>query len=603
METLTGAEILVRALKAAGVECVFMKEHTELEAIEEAIATEGSVKLIKPVSETSSVPMADGYTRYSGKPAVAITAGGGHALNQAVGIGSAWADKSPVVTIGVSRKRVPVNSPVFDRVNWNQAAAFETITRWTDGIERWDEIPATVLRGVRESLSGRCGPVYIDVSEEFLKKREEFDEQNAAWLHKKPIYAQHHSPPKGDPELVKKAFDLLNNADKPLIFAGGGVVRSEAADDINELAEKLNAPITTTMGGMGAANYDSPVFMGAASYLSGEAFHTAIREADVVLAVGCCFSGLDGFGLPPLWSSKIKFVQVNIDPEDIAINPPAAVPIVADAKEALKSMLDMAAGARPGPDRSAWVAKLKRLNREHLDRIEEESARDWNLIHPATVPPILYDIAGDTDVAMVLDGGNTALWAGMLLPVPGPRRGFFPMGMGTLGLGIPMAIGIKAAAGDKPVHIFSGDGAFLYNVHELETIRKYNMPIVSVVMNDSAWNMIRAGQAMAGEVYGTDLPSQDYAKVAQSYGIDGVRITKKEDVGPEFKKAFESGKPALLDIVTDPDTLPDSLISFARVEFEGAKVPPGKLIKGLRKSKMKLDVRAWNLTKFIAKTR
>jgi len=602
MENLTGAELLIRSLKAAGIEQAFMKEHPELEALEEAFATEGSVDLICPVSETSCVPMADGYTRFSGRPAAAISASGGHALNQVVGVASAWADKSPVISVSVCPEPAESASPVYDRVNWEQQRAFDAVTRRTCAIDRWEKIPLVIRRGVLEATSARGGPVHIEIPETLLKQRAALDAKSSAIFASRWRLAQSQSPPMGDPSKVREATELLNNSERPLILAGGGVIRSGAVDEINELARKYNAPITTTMGGMGAALPDNPCFMGPSSYLSGEAFHTAIRQADVVLAVGCCFSGLDGFGLPPLWSSKIKFIQVNIDPEDIALNPPAAVAIAGDARQVLGQMLD-SASPRAARKSSGWLEKLKSLNRQHHDRIMEEAGRNWELIHPAHVPTIMYEVGIHEDPILVLDGGNTALWAGMLIPVPGPRRGFFPMGMGTLGLGIPFSIGVKAAAGDRRVAILSGDGAFLYNVQELETMRRYDMPIASVIINDSAWNMIRAGQAAAGVVFGTDLPSQDYAEVARSYGLFGKRVTRLEELRPALKEGLDSGKASVVDVVTDPNSLPDSLISFARVEFEGAKMPPMKLLKGLRSSSMKLDVRAWNMMKFISKTR
>jgi len=605
MEKLTGAEVLVKALVAAGVECAFMKEHPETEPIYEAAAKENSIRIISPVSETCCVPMADGYTRYSGKPAAAITAGGGHLLNQAPGVTSAWADKSPVISIGVCGDQSESVSPIFDRENWNQAMTFASVSRWSATISQWRLIPEMVRRAIQEAMSGRGGPAHIEIPRGLLKHKEEISDDAIKRICRAgSLFAQKQSPPRGDPAKVRAAFDLLRNAKKPLIIAGGGVIKADAVSEINELAEKLGIPITSTMGGMGAALPENPAYLGAASYLSGEAFHSAIKQADVVLAVGCCFSGLDGFGLPPLWSPKIKFIQVNVDAEDIAINPPAEIAIVGDAKRIMSQMLELAAKSPARTGVSDWLGTLKRRNQQHLDRIADEANRPWKLIHPGIIPPILNDIAGKSDPIVVLDGGNTALWAGMLIPVPGPRRGFFPVGMGTLGLGIPVSIGVKAAAGDKPVMIVTGDGAFLYNIQELETMRKYNMPIVSVVLNDSAWNMIRAGQAMAGEVFGTDLPSQDYAAVARSFGLEGKRVTRKEDIGPVFREMFNSGKPGVMDIVTDPDSIPDSLISFARVEFDGASMPPSKLLGALRKKSLKdLDIRLLNLVKFIAKTR
>ena len=595
-----GADLIARTLSAAGVKSVFAKDHQLTRPIVSAARALSGVRVISPVSETTAVPMADGCTRYTGRPAVAITAGHGHALSQAVGIASAWADKSPVITISVSPSEGTDSSPIFDREKWDGPGTFSAITRWQGSIRHAVDIVPVLTRAVREATSARCGPVHVQVDTDAVESliSNAPEEELIKSLSRS---AQAASPPVADPEMIERAYKLLASARRPLILAGGGTIRAGAVTEVNELARRTGIPITSTMGGMGAALPDNPSYMGAASYLSGEAFHTAIKEADVVLAMGVCFSGLDGFGLPPLWSPKIKFIQANIWHEDIAINPNAEIALIGDAKQTASAMLELA--PRQAPDKeSEWLSKLRKLDRQHLDRIYGEASRDWKLIHPAAAAEAMREVFEPTEPLVVLDGGNTALWAGMLIPVPGPRRGFFPVGMGTLGLGIPVALGIKSVAGDRPVILASGDGAFMYNIQEMETMLNHDIPFTAVVFNDSAWNMIRAGQAMSGNVYGTDLPDQDYASVAKSFGISCKRVTKKEELLPTFKEARDSGGPSIIDVVTDPDSLPDSLISFARVEFHGAKMPPAKMLKSLFKGKTPMDVRGLNLLKFIIKT-
>lgn len=601
MAPISGARLLAKSMADSGIECAFMIEHPDTAPLMEALNAEERIRVVTPTSELSCVPMADGYARSSGRPAAAISAGHGHFLNQVVGVASAWADKSPLLFVSVFPDGDGENSPVFDRENWDAARSLAAITRFTRRVTDPAGIPGAVSRALRESCSGRCGPSHIELSPAAVEGGVELTPALELPLKGAGFRAQDGSAPRGEDALVARAFELLSAAKKPLILAGGGVIRSGAAREINDLAQRLGIPLTSTMGGMGAASPDNPCYMGAASYLSGEAFHAAIREADVVLAVGLCFSGLDGFGLPPLWSRSIRFIQVNVDPEDIAINPPAEVAIVGDAREVLLQMLELAPEDPPaGP--SKWLARLRRLDREHLERIRDEASRPWKLTHPALAHMAINRVAQDSDAIAILDGGNTALWAGMLIAAPGPRRGFFLNGMGTLGLGLPLAIGVKAAFPDRPVAIISGDGAFLYNVQELETVRKYKLPIVAVVLNDSAWNMILTSQAFTSGVYGTDLPPQDYTKVARSYGIHGKRITRAEEIEPALREALESGGPSVLDVVIDPDSFPDTLISFIRAEFVGAVQTPAKLLNAPLKGKINWDVRGRNLIKYIRRT-
>lgn len=602
MDGTTGAAALARALACAGVRAAFMMEYPELAELRGALEGGGSIKVVSPVSELCATPMADGYARASGLPALAVTLGGGHLMNQAVGLASAWADKSPVILLGVEDGPDPPPSPIFDRERADLPSCFDAITRRRLGIERPADIPATIFRAAAEAVSSHGGPVVVTVRRSLLTEPAGLGAVGEKWIETGRLPGQIEGPPEPDPGLARAAADLLARAKKPLIVAGGGAIRSGADRVIDELARSMVIPVVTTMGGMGAADPDSPMYVGPSSYLSGEAYHTAIKEADVVLSVGCCFSGLDGFGLPPLWSPSIKHIQINIDPVDIGLNPPAEIAIVADGMKTVRAIRDAEAVPANKPARRDWVMKLRDLNRAHLERVRDEAGRPWKLIHPASVMFALQEVAGDSEARVVLDGGNTALWAGMLVPVPGPRRGFFPMGMGTLGLGLPGAIGVKLACPDKPVFIVTGDGAFLYNIQELETMARHKLPIVIVIVNDSAWNMIRAGQAMAGKVHGTDLPSQNYAEVARAHGFKGARIADKEDIGPAFKEAVDSGEPWVLDVVTDPDSLPDSLVSFARVEFAGASMPPSRLPRALREGNLSLDIRGLNLARFIKKT-
>ncbi len=603
---ISGADLLVKTLKACGVDFVFMEEHLETKSIAESLSREDTIRLINPVSEISCVPMADACTRYTGKPVVSITAGGGHCLNQVMGLTTAWGDKSPVISIGVCKEVAYTASPIFDREHPDMDAVFSSISVYHAKIRQWEQIPEIIKRGARESMSAKGGTVHVEIPLTILETLKKPDD---AWhlSQSDPLYrAQVTSPPMGDPKKIQNALSLLLGAERPIIFVGGGVIKANAVFEINELARKTGIPILSGMGALDGVYPDNPMYIGPSSYTGGEAFHGAIKKADVVLAVGACFSGLDGFGLPPIWSGDIKFIQVNIDHQYIALNPNAHIAIVADARHVVKQMLKRIDESNMIPDRSEWVSRLKQKNREHKARLFKEAVSHKNKdgqFHPALSFIKVKKIIESSDALTVVDGGNTCLWAGMSINMKGPKRVFFPTGMATLGVGIPMALGLKAAAGDKPVVLVTGDGSLLYNIQELELIKKYNLPIIIVVNNDSAWNMIRAGEVMVNRAISTELPRQNYTEVAKSFGIDVKRITHKEEIASVFRKALEKGGPMLIDVPTDKDVYPDSLVSFIRVEFMGTLTQPFKKLRELNQSKVKLFSRnTLNIIRFLIKT-
>jgi len=590
---MNGYEAFALYLKAAGVNFCVLAQKEGLESLAKAL-TEKGIEFLIPISETASATIADGYARASGKPAIVI--GRGEMLKLITGTVSAWADKTPLLLISID--------PEHDREAIDLAQIFRNVTRFHARANAAEDIPEILIKALRAAVSLRGGPVFVEIPGSLLEEEVKASEGQFNRIEQRLKSAPEPVRTMGEPDRIHKALALLSQAKRPFIFSGGGVIRSDACTEINQLARLLQIPIISSMGGMGSAFPDNPMYIGPPSYMSGEAFHTAIKEADVVLAVGCLFSGLDGFGLPPLWSGKIQFIQVNIDPEHIAFNPTAELPILGDAKLIISYMLEQARDYPIPSQRASWLEKLKRLAQEHRQRVINESNRPWKRIHPASAALELTRLfMGDKDVRVVLDGGNTCLWASMLTDVPGPRRGFFPTGMGTLGSGLPMAIGVKKAIGDARVILISGDGSFLYNLQEFETLRKYKIPLLVVVFNDSAWNMIRAGQvSFTGEVYGTDLPDTDYGRVAQSFGCFGTKVRKVEEIEGAVKKALSSGLPAVIDIDIDIDSIPDSLISFARVEFEGAKMSMKGTLRSILSGTQKLDIRLWNQIKYILRS-
>jgi acetolactate synthase-1/2/3 large subunit len=307
------------------------------------------------------------------------------------------------------------------------------------------------------------------------------------------------------------------------------------------------------------------------------------------LALGTAFGGLEGFGLPPLWSGRIKFIHVDIDPLQLGLNVSPEVPIQGDVKTVLGQMTAEieARGVAPAPAWKPWRESLLKMKEQRRARMLKEAYADWPGIHQGRLAHALGEKARADDLLMVIDGGNTALYASIYAPALAPRQSFFPFGMAALGAGVPAAVGLQLANPDRRVMLCTGDGSMLYNVQELETIADRGLPIVIVVNNDSAWNMIRCAQTtMYGCNYvGTDLPDIDYTRIAQGFGFHAETVTRAEEMVPAYERARDSQGPALLNIITDKTNYPDSLISFAMVEFGGVQMEPKNVLAGLWKSR------------------
>ncbi|MFW6236950.1 MAG: thiamine pyrophosphate-binding protein, partial [Desulfosudaceae bacterium] len=264
----TGADLLVNTLKTCGVHCVFLESHPATETLAAALQDSDDLRCINPVSEIACVPMADAYSRYTGQPVASITAGGGHCLNQVMGTTTAWGDKSPVIAIGIQEDHDFSAAPVFDRETVSLASVFDPITVYSTTVRQPADIPAAVTRAVREALSAKGGTAYIEIPRSFLAEKAAPD----AAAGTKPLFAQQSAPPMAEPEAIQQALALLKNAQRPFIFAGGGVIKAKAVDAVNEFAEQTGIPLLSSMGALDAAYPDNPMYIGPSSYLSGEAF-------------------------------------------------------------------------------------------------------------------------------------------------------------------------------------------------------------------------------------------------------------------------------------------------------------------------------------------
>jgi acetolactate synthase-1/2/3 large subunit len=587
MARKSGKKILAESIKALGIGRVFTVRAPGLDELVEVLEQESGAQVFFAHDEVAATLMADGFVRRSRKSAAVLTGSWGRALAQVAGVTNAWADRVPLLSISLCSDDGPDNNKGWNRADFDQGAVFAPVVRWRGRISLPEQIPKALAKAVIASRAGRMGPAHLDICPGALQGSA--DEKVLACL-----------PPVADPDAVieparipaeskavSRAAALIKNAKKPLIFAGGGVKSSAASAVLEAFAQALGIPVATSMSGIGAISSDSPFCIGAPSYTAGETFHAAIREADVVLAVGAAFSGLEGFGLPPIWSADISFIHVDNDPLVFGVNVSPQVSVLGDVRTVLtqihqalaKSGFDAPAAWKP------WHEYLMRLKGGRKKRLADFALKNWAKPHQGRLALDLARFMVEQDAIMVIDGGNTPLYAASYAPGLAPDQAFFPFGMAALGGGVPYSVGVALAAKGRRVMLVTGDGSFLYAVQELETIRRLDLPVTIFVNNDSAWNMIKAMQDSFFECryVGTCIPETDYAKIAKGFGIPAMRVTKAAQMDKALEFAAGHSGPVLVDCVTDCKNLPDSLLSFTLVEFEGSltQLDPKKVLKSL----------------------
>lgn len=591
---VTGCRLVAECLKKTGIGFVTGREEGALGPAFAAMRKAKGVKGITPLGDIAGPFMAYGYTYYRLVPSVVLASTPAEAANAVTGLGTAWADKVPLMVI-TARPGKGAASPM---PGYTQRELFSAFTKWSATVTQWEEIPGALGQAYREAMRGCHGSVHLDIYENVLREEREISKAELERMVKEGLGSLEVPVVQGDPTQVRKGLRLLMEAERPLILSGGGVVHAQAWEEMDRLVRFLEVPATTSVAGEGTVFGDNPFYIGGPSYVGGEPFHRAIKRADCVLVVGASLGGLEGFGQPPFWNPEIRFVQVDVDPVNICLNIPVEVPILGDARAVLQQMLAMAeeGEVKPNPAHRAWLNHLHEVGRRWRARVEAEANPSWPIIHQGYLARTVKELS-PPDVFFVIDGGNTTLWAGTFCMAHRPQGAVFPAGMGTLGCGIPVAVGIKAADPQRPLVLIQGDGSFLYNVQELENARRLGMAFVVIVFNDGCWNMIKGAQDLffGGRRTGGVLGDVDYAAVARGLGCYGRRVSRSGDIAAAFREAQESGVPAVLDVLVDPDTFPESLVSFALGEFEGVPINP---LRAVGIPKMKIDRRLISRAKY-----
>ncbi len=541
---LTGGEAVVRSLEAHQVDTVFGIPGTHNLAIYEALRQTDSIRHILARHEQGAAFMADGYARASGQVGVCLSTTGPAALNTLASLGTAYSDSSPVLCIA---SQIPAEGIGLDKGFLHecrdQLASFAPVTKWRARADTVDTIPALMREAFAQMLNGRPRPTALEIPCDTLDDSADLTITVAA--------SAHRLAP--DSEQIEQAARLLRAARQPVIWAGGGAIGSNAGDELRQLAERLQAPVFTTVLGKGVLPEDHPLAAGNA--LLHPASRAFLAECDLMLAVGTRFTEEE----TDRWALRIpdSLIHIDIDPEEIDRNYPATVGIVADARAALQQISARLHDVRrQQSDQAAGIADLRQRIWRYCQARAPEGVE---LVHTLRT-------ALPRDAIIVSDLTVAAYWCRRLLDIYEPRTFIYPWGFCTLGFGLPAAIGAKVARPERPVVVLCGDGGFMFNCQELAAAVQYDLPLVVIVFNDSAYGVLRPQQEVRyGGAHEVDVVNPDFVALAGAFGVDGCRVDSIEQLGPTVAKAIEADRTTLIEL---PGTLPWPIMDPSARMFE-----------------------------------
>ncbi len=558
-QTLNGGDLVVKCLLKEGVTKIFGVIGGELSRIYDAIERWGREEGIDTVMvrhEQAAGHMADAWARATGEIGVCMGTVGPGVTNLVPAIAAANADSIPILVIGAQIGRMFEDTGILQG-GVDQMALMKPITKLQISVEEPYEIPHAVQKCIKIAMSGRRGPVFLELRETALVRDASEDDL------KKIISPEKYRPifrPAGNPELIKKTINILKTAKKPIIIAGGGVNASDAHEDLLKLSETYLIPTGTSFNGIGTIGRDNQTFIG--SKLTANVYRVAASRADVVLSLGCTWNYTLLYGAPPIWNQNQKVIQVDIDPKEIGKNRSIDVGIIGDVKAVIQQLLKDMEETLPKEkvtEWSEWNDYLQEIRKN--DELAIQKILKYNKL-PMKPHRLVFEVLDfiPSNTLLVIDGGDIFIFTMDLINYKNrPPRSFFrSVSMSHLGTGIPYSIGAKMAKPDKLVLCITGDGSFMFSIQELETAVRLNLPIIIVIANNCAWGMIKSFQKnnVEGRYCDVDFPPINYAEIAKGFGCYTEKIKKPENIKPALQRAIDSKKPAVLDIDIEFETPP-----------------------------------------------
>ncbi|HEY6512027.1 MAG TPA: thiamine pyrophosphate-binding protein [Burkholderiaceae bacterium] len=544
---LTGAQALLRGLQAEQVRWVFGIASGKLTPLMHALSLTPQMRFVGLRHEASGAMMAAAMFAGTGQVAVALGEMAPGGINLAAGAGVAFNNHLAALLITTNQHRAAAYPHRGMFMDMDTRALFAPLTKWGAVVNDPRRIPELVRTAFRQALGGRPGPVHLDIPQDVLAASCEFadDEFDLA-----PARYRALAGPRPAAAAVSEAAALMRAAQRPLIVAGGGAVVAEAQVELRELARRLRAPLLPTQMGLGIVSSDSEHFIGQGGLIAGEPVRTAFARSDLVISFGCRHSSW-------LWDQQGPYVRrgqqhIHVDIEPSALGEPAlhTIGLHADARAAAIDLLDALAARPTSATDTTWLPSLRAQRVQYEHALAALGSEPRQPMHPAALAGAIGR-ALPRDALAVFDGGHTSFWSNDLTPVHEVRTRFHDPGMCQLGFGLPYALALQLAHPGRPVFNITGDGSFGFTLQELDTARRCKLPVITLIHNNAAWGVIRAGQRRQLDFeFATDLAGTDHAAIARGFGCHGDTVNAPGEVAGAIERALASGLPAVIDCRT-----------------------------------------------------
>ena len=531
---LTGSEIVIECLKEQGVDTVFgYPGGTILNVYDALYKHSDEIHHILTSHEQGAAHAADGYARATGKVGVCMATSGPGATNLVTGIATAYMDSIPVVAITAN-----VNLPALGKDSFQEvdiAGVVMPITKHSYIVKDVTKRAETLRKAFHIAQSGRPGPVLVDITKDVTANTCEFTPKAPEPVEKKVKYSEAD---------IEAAIDLIEKAERPFLYVGGGIILSGASEELAAFAKKVDAPVCDTRLGKGAFNGRDAAYTGMIGMHGTKASNLGVSECDLLIALGARFSDRV-VGNPQKFAEKAKVLHIDIDAAEINKNIRTDVSVVGDLKEVLQ-ILNRRLTGKKHPE---WLARIAELKEKYPLTYDKSTL---------TCPYIIEEIDRVTEGKAIIttDVGQHQMWAAQYYKYTEPRTFLSSGGLGTMGYGLGACIGAKSGRPDKICINIAGDGCFRMNLNELATASRYNIPIIQVVINNHVLGMVRQWQTLFyGQRYSQTILQDkvDFCKVAEGLGCEAILVTKKEEVAPAIEKALTLGKPVVLNCIIDED--------------------------------------------------
>ena len=549
---LMGAEILVKSLQAEGVKHLWGYPGGAVLYIYDALYKQDTIEHVLVRHEQAAVHAADGFARATGEVGVALVTSGPGLTNAVTGIATAYTDSIPLVVISGQTATTAIGSDAFQECD--TVGITRPIVKHNFLVKDVRDLASTMKKAFHIARTGRPGPVVVDIPKDVSFKKATYTGYPAS------VEMRSYNPvKKGHSGQIRKALQLLLSAKRPYIYTGGGVLLGNACNELRELVDLLGYPVTHTLLGLGAYPASDKKYLGMLGMHGTIEANNAMQNCDVLLAVGARFDDRVVGNPKHFMSVERKIIHVDIDPSSISKRVKVDVPIVGDVKDVLTELIAMLREAGTQPDGAAlaqWWTQIEKWRSRDCLQFDRSNTE---VIKPQAVVEALWKMTQGDDVYVTSDVGQHQMWAAQFYRFDEPRRWINSGGLGTMGVGLPYAMGIKLAKPQAEVFCITGEGSIQMNIQELATCKQYNTPVIICALNNRFLGMVRQWQQIEysgrySSSYMDSLP--DFVKLAEAYGHAGILVedpSKVEWALTEARRiAREENKSVFLDFRTDP---------------------------------------------------